>query len=165
MTTQPAPDSGQKGSHETSQFSLRIEWIRDYEFRVRFDREHYPDLIMDEPPPLGSDRAPNPSRILAAAVGNCLCASLLFCARKSRVDVRGIQADVRVHYVRNEKGRLRIGRMEVEVAPQVAPGDLHKAERCLELFEDYCVVTQSVRGGIDIAVKVRRPEGLPPESV
>jgi uncharacterized OsmC-like protein len=26
--------------------------------------------------------------------------------------------------------------------------------RCLEVFEDYCVVTQSVRDGIDITVSV-----------
>jgi len=27
-------------------------------------------------------------------------------------------------------------------------------KRCLELFEEYCTVTASVRGGIDVAVEV-----------
>jgi hypothetical protein len=27
-------------------------------------------------------------------------------------------------------------------------------ERCVQLFEDYCVVTQSVRAGLDVSVEV-----------
>ena len=62
-------------SDPVSEFGLRIEQVDGYEFRVRFDKEHYPEMRLDEPAPLGHDRAPNPARILAAAIGNCLAAS------------------------------------------------------------------------------------------
>jgi uncharacterized OsmC-like protein len=138
-----------------SEFTIGIEQIEDFEFRVQFDKEHYPDLQMDEPAPLGRDSAPNPSRILAAAIGDCLCASLLFCARKARVELGRLSATVKVRMVRNDRGRLRIGRVDVEIDPRMPVSEREKAARCLELFEDFCVVTQSVRDGIDIGVSVK----------
>ncbi len=137
-------------------FTITIDSISDYEFRVRLDKEQYAELLTDEPAPLGGDKAPNASRFLAAAVGNCLCASLVFCARKSHAPLRGVHSEVTLHYARNEKGRLRIGRIEVRMEPEFEASDPGEASRCLELFEDYCVVTQSVRNGIDVSVTVKR---------
>jgi len=127
-----------------------------YEFEARF--ESFPDvppLVLDEPPPLGAGRGPNPSAILGAAVGNCLAASLLFCMQRSRAPLAGAEAKVAVHIARSEKGRLRISGIEVTIEPTLAPGqDPAKLERCQELFEDFCVVTQSVRNGIPVEVTV-----------
>ncbi len=140
---------------EPALFSITIDQIEDYEFRIKFDKEQYQDLSMDEPPPLGKDTAPNPSRLLAAAIGNCLCASFLFCTRKVRADLRGIHAKVSVWQARNEQGRLRIGRVEVVIEPRFDTPDAAKIERCLGMFEEYCVVTQSVRKGIEVSVSVK----------
>lgn len=140
---------------EAAQFSVTIDQIEDYRFRVQFDKEQYPELVTDEPPPIGHDTGPNASRLLAVAAGNCLCASFLFSARKARVNIESIHAKVKVWYARNDKGRLRIGKMKVEIEPKFDPVDAQKIARCVELFEDYCVVTQSVRSGIDVSVEVK----------
>jgi uncharacterized OsmC-like protein len=155
--TETAGDSGasKKKNEEPGQFSVSLDCIQDFEFCVKFDKAQYPDLIIDEPPPVGQDKGPNPSRLLAAAVGGCLSASLLFCARKLRLDMPGLHAEVRVRHTRNEKGRLRIGNIDVEIAPCIKEPDEQKLRRCLELFEDFCVVTQSVRKGIDVSVAVK----------
>ncbi|NWG14697.1 MAG: OsmC family protein [Acidobacteria bacterium] len=158
----PAPPNlageGQPGKKsEGHQFTIGMDLVQDYRFMVRFDKDHYPGLLMDEPPPLGGDTAPNASRILAAAVGNCLSASLLFCVRKARINVEQVHADVTVRFARNERGRLRIANIDVRIEPSLAAADRDKAQRCLELFEDYCVVTQSVRNGIDVSVHVSDP--------
>lgn len=144
---------------QVHEFRIRIEQIQDFEYRVHFDKEHHEPLHMDEPEPLGKDRAPSASRVLAAAIGNCLSASLLFCLRKSRVEARGMQTEVLVRILRNERGRLRIGKVTVAIDPGIAEADRERAARCLSLFEDFCVVTQSVRQGIDVEVEVR---GFPP---
>jgi uncharacterized OsmC-like protein len=146
------PEMPREGRQED--ITITMDQIRDYEFRVRFDKDHYPDLLMDESPPVGRDTAPNPSRLLAAATGNCLSASFLFSARKMRVDIQSLRTTVKVWYTRNEKGRLRIGKMQVAIAPKFDPADAAKIRRCRELFEDYCVVTQSIRTGIDVSVAV-----------
>ena len=101
----------------------------------------------------GAAEAPNAARILAAAVGNCLSASLLFCLSRAGVKLEDIKSDVKVELTRNENRRLRIGHMEVTVRPKLsATGE--KIDKCLETFEDFCVVTQSVREGLDVKVNV-----------
>ena len=134
---------------------ISLDQVSDFEFRVRIG-EGVEDFILDEPPPVGKGAGPSPSQLLATAVGGCLSASFLFCARKLRMDLEGIHTDISVSHVRNEKGRLRIGKIDVDIQPRIASPDDDKMQRCLDLYEDFCVVTQSVRNGIDISVNVRR---------
>lgn len=129
-----------------------------YRFRVRFDSEGMPDLITDETPPLGEGKGPNPSRLLATAVGNCLAASLLFCLGKARLSVEGLEAEVLTEFTRNEAGRLRIGGMKVRLLPKWTKETAAKAQRCLQIFEDFCVVTQAVQHGVPVEIQV---EGMP----
>jgi organic hydroperoxide reductase OsmC/OhrA len=142
-------------SETVSEFTISVDQIQDYQFKVTFDKEQFPPLLLDEPPPLGQDAGPNPSRVLAAAIGNCLAASFLFCAQKSRVACGPLAAKVRCEMGRNERGRLRIQKAEITLDANVAEADRERAQRCLGLFEDFCVVTQSVREGIDIKVNVK----------
>ena len=51
---------------DTQQFSFTLEQQEDFAFLIRFDKD-IPPLLADEPPPLGKDAGPNPSRLLAAA--------------------------------------------------------------------------------------------------
>lgn len=133
-------------------FSLAL---RDgYAFTVDFGDAGIPPMTIDETPPLGHNEGPNPSRVLAASIAGCLGASLLFCLRKAHVDVATLNADVHVTNGRNEKGRLRVKKVTVRLAPSV-PADQHaRMARCLEIFEEFCVVTASVREGMEIAVTV-----------
>jgi uncharacterized OsmC-like protein len=140
-------------------FELHLERVEGYRFRVDFGGDTIPPLVVDEPPPLGTGQGPNPARLLAAAVGNCLSASLVFCLSKARVEVAGVRTDVVGTYRRNERGRLRIGRLDVELELDLAGAAPDGLETCLATFEDYCVVTASVRQGLDVAVTVRDTAG------
>jgi len=143
--------------------TITLELRKGYQFTVDFGDEALPPLLMDEPPPVGEGAGPNATRMLAAAVGNCLAASAMFCLRKARIDVQSMQASVRVTEGRNEQGRLRITAIDVTLHPHVAEADRSRMSHCLEIFEDYCVVTQSVRGGIDVQVTVEpaaSPHGI-----
>ncbi len=138
--------------HES--FALTLELERNYAFNVAFDDERFPPLLLDEPEPLGESRGPNAARLIGAAVGNCLGASLLFCLRKAHVDVEGLRVEVTGELVRNERGRLRIGALHVALDPRVSDAERPRMARCLDLFEDFCIVTESVRRGIDVDVSV-----------
>ena len=58
-------------SEVVGEFSLSIDQVDNYEFRVNFDKENLPALTIDEPAPLGREAGPNPSRVLASAIGSC----------------------------------------------------------------------------------------------
>ena len=59
---------------------------------------------------------------------------------------------------RDENGKLRITGIDVELAPDVADEDTPRLGRCENLFEDFCIVTQSVRRGIPVNVTVKQRE-------
>lgn len=138
---------------------VSLEHEGGYGFRVRFDLPDLPELHTDEAPPLGAGSGPNPSRLLMAAVGNCLAASLLFALRKFKNEPSGLRAEVSGKLMRNPDGRWRLPKLYAELhLPGQAP-DYQQLDRILDQFEEFCIVTQSVRQGIDVDVTVRDGEG------
>lgn len=142
-------------AYEEHAFTLTLEQQQGYEFRVKFDWPSVADLVLDEPEPLGAKRGPNAARLVAAAVANCLSASFLFCLQGKFHQKPGpIRAQVTGRLARNERGRYRIAGIEVTLQLSDTAGALQHFDRCMEQFEDFCVVTESVRKGIPVAVKV-----------
>jgi organic hydroperoxide reductase OsmC/OhrA len=136
-------------------FTITLEQIKDYKFTVNFDKETMQHLTMDEPPPIGTGEGPNSSRLLASAVGHCLSASLLFCLEKSRIPLKHFSTTVHTTLGRNEAGRWRVHNINVNLrADPLNEDDRVRMRRCIEMFEDFCIVTQSVRKGIDVKVAV-----------
>lgn len=136
------------------EFAVSLDLRQGYQFAVDFEQEGVDKLLTDEGPPLGSAAGPNPARLLAAAVGNCMAASLKFCLDRSHLEVLELKARVEGTMVRNADGRLRIGGLSVRLEPTLEPTDIERIGRCLELFEDFCIVGQSVRQGIEVSVEV-----------
>jgi uncharacterized OsmC-like protein len=141
-------------TNETLRFNVELEQQEGFEFVVRFD---WPvaELKLDEPEPLGKRAGPNAARLVAAAVANCLSASLVFCLRsKFRQNPGPVRAMATGRLERNERGRYRIAGIDVVLSISERRGELPHQERCLEQFEDFCVVTESIRGGIPVSVSV-----------
>lgn len=118
-----------------------------------------PQSVSDEPPPLGEGAGPSPTHLLAAAMANCLSASLLFSLGKFKEDPGAITATAVCGFGRNEKNRLRIIGANVEITLGVAPESLPHLDRALAQFEDFCTVSQSIRAGIPFTVAVIGPDG------
>lgn len=144
---------------ESMSFKLELEQLQDYEFRVKFDLPEVADLVLDEPAPLGRASGPNAARLIGAAVANCLSSSLLYCMRKFKQTPGTLRAEVTGELARNEHGRMRIGRFDVTIRLADAFGDIKHFDRCMRQFEDFCVVTESVRKGIPVGVRVVDVEG------
>jgi uncharacterized OsmC-like protein len=134
--------------------TIELERLQDYSFKVDFEREGVEALITDEGDPLGKGAGPTPSMLLAAAMGNCLSSSLLFCLQKARAPVKGMKTKVNAKMTRNERGRLRITEVLVELTPEVDKEYVSQMERCIALYDDFCIVSKSVEKGIPLKVKV-----------
>ena len=139
---------------DTQHFRVTLSRRDGYAFAAQFDDDAWPDITVDESPPLGAGLGPTPTRMLGVAVGNCLAASLLFCLSKARVDVSDFAAHVEGTVARNDEGRLRISELRVTLAPAVRDAERDRMQRCLSLFEDFCTVTASIRKGIPVHVEV-----------
>jgi uncharacterized OsmC-like protein len=139
---------------DEKEFNLTLMLGEGFQFDTAFDGEKMANLLFDEPEPLGQDEGPNAARVLGAAVGNCLSASLLFCLRRARVNVEGMRTEIRGRVTRNEKGRFRIAGISARILAEIPPEEQDRVARCLDVFEDFCIVSGSVRQGVEIDVEV-----------
>ena len=140
--------------------SVEVAQHARFSFEVTFAGTDLSPVLTDEPPPLGEGRGPNPVRLLAAAVASCLAASLLFALQKQRVDPQPVGAHIDVDMEQNDTGRVRVGAMAVTLSVGKTWADLAAATRVLDRFDAYCVVTESMREGIPIAVTVQDVNGV-----
>jgi organic hydroperoxide reductase OsmC/OhrA len=135
------------------EYKTRVRLVEGLKFEVDLNSSQAAPLVMDEPAPIGSGQYPNAGQLLAAAVGNCLAASLTFCLQRARVHIQGMSATVYTKLERNKRGRLRVTSIRVELEPAV--DEPERLQRCLDIFEDFCIVSQSIRQGIPIQVDIR----------
>jgi uncharacterized OsmC-like protein len=144
--------SDEKTHHVTVRLESGMAFVASFD-----DIPGAPAIRFDEPEPLGGNQAPNAAAVLGAAVGNCLAASLAFCLRRARVDLQDLTAHVTTHVARNDKGRFRVRRIDVELTPVLGAGEMTKMARCEGLFEDFCIVTASVQHGIPVQISLKQP--------
>lgn len=137
---------------------VELVQLSDYRFASRFG-PGLPELQADEPPPLGTAAGPSPVQLLAAAVANCLSASLVFALRKFHLAAEPVAASARASVGRNNAGRLRVQRIAVTLTLGARAEAVADLERALARFEDFCTVTQSVRAAIPVDVEVRDAGG------
>ena len=118
-------------------FSVEITREENFRFSVDFGLEGMDPFYMDEPEPVGANTGPNASKVLAAAMANCLAASLMFCLQKSRVEIEDMKATARGLLRRNEDRRWRITEINVDLYPKVPEDKGKQLERCKEIFQGH----------------------------
>lgn len=137
-------------------FSVSVKVLENYVFQVDFGE--FGNMITDEDAPLGTGEGPNPARMLAAAVVNCLTASLLFAIRKHKGDPGDVSATIQGSITRVDK-RMRIESLDATLQLNGDSSAIVDLDKALKQFEDFCTVTQSVRKGIKVNVTVVDAEG------
>lgn len=136
-----------------STIHVQLQQKQDYQFDISFGAA-VPNIMGDEPAPLGAGQGPSPVQLLAAAVGNCLSDSLLFALRKFKQAPEPMRCEVRADVGRNAEGRLRVLGIKATLTLGVPAASLQHLDRVLAQFEAYCTVTQSVGQGIAIETEV-----------
>src|SRR5208282_4834219 len=107
----------------SEEISVTVTRQDKYRFLVDFGPD-IAKLVADEPAPLGDGAGPSPPQLLAAAVANCLSASLLFAHGKFKEDPGRLAATAICEIGRDERNRLRVTGIKVTIALGVAPETL-----------------------------------------
>jgi uncharacterized OsmC-like protein len=98
---------------------------------------------------------PNPTRMLGLALLGCLSASFIFCLKKKNLTLDDLKAEAELTIARNKKGFWRVMKIDVDLNIIINdPITRRRADQCKKMFEQYCIVTQAVRDGIDVEVNV-----------
>ena len=98
---------------------------------------------------------PNPSRLVGLAVLGCLSSSFIFCLKKRDFTLDNLKAEAEVIIGRNEKGFWRVKKINVNIDVKIDDPETRKrADQCRKMFEQYCLVTQAIREGIDVELKM-----------
>ena len=139
--------------------TVELRQRSNYQFDIEFS-EGMPQLMSDEPAPLGEGKGPSPVQMLAASVGNCLSDSLFFALAKFKQKPEPIHTTVNALVGRNAEGRMRVLHMDAQIHLGVEASKLEHLDRALEQFQEFCTVTQSVGQGIPIHVRVMDATGL-----
>lgn len=138
---------------EEKKVSVGLALKDGYVFEVGFE-DDLSKISVDEPRPVGRGAGPTASALILAGVGNCLSASLVFCLRRARADVESMKTGVTGTIARNEQGRWRITHIDVRIAVSTDASHYPQLRRCVEIFEDFCIVTASIRKGIGVDVEI-----------
>ncbi len=125
-------------------------------FKCDFGEMKVKDCYIDEEHPEEVDMlGPNPSRMLGLAVMGCLSASFIFCLKKRKFNVDDLKAEAEITIAKNQKGFWRVKKIDVNIKPIIDDPDVKKrADQCKKMFEQYCIVTQAVREGINVEVNL-----------
>jgi uncharacterized OsmC-like protein len=138
--------------------TVKLKQLDRFRFEIDF-AQGMPALHSDEAPPLGTGTGPAPSHLLAAAVGNCLSASLFFAFDKFKQDPAGLTTVATARLGRNAENRLRILGVDVQIQLGAEGTQLEHLDRILGQFEAFCTVTQSVQAGVPVHVSVADAKG------
>jgi len=121
------------------------------------------DIFFDEPEDLpvgaGDDEYPSPVDYLLASLVGCQVSVLNQCLHKSRIEDFTIEADARIppeavgvdttaEEMPNHTAN-RIEHVEISLTVQVPEEYAKRAERCLEVYDEGCIVGRSFKAGIN----------------
>ena len=133
-------------------FRVELNQRADSCFSVKFGSPLLAGQTADAHVPLAAE--PNPARLLGVAVANCLSTSLVFVLCKYGNAPRALRTMAEVEVQRNEEGKIRIPRIDVVIQLGDLWEGLKYARLALDQYLDLCAVTQSVRAGIAVPVRI-----------
>ena len=142
---------------EETKTNVGIRLEKDMIFRCDMGEMALKDCYIDETNQEEADMwGPNPAKLLGMALLGCLSASFIFCLKKRKLSVDELKAEAEVIIGRNEKGFIRVKKINVNITSKIdALASRKRADQCRKMFEKYCTVTAAVREGIEVNVNLK----------
>ena len=112
------------------------------------------DLYIDERQSIKIRKiGPSPVKLLAISVLGCLVASYSFCLQKRNFSISDLGGSAEVILARNDNNFWRVKKIDIKIKPKIENPEMRKrADQCKKLFEQYCIISESLRNGIVVDV-------------
>jgi uncharacterized OsmC-like protein len=146
----------QMRNQDQRHFGVLIDFVEGFKFTSQAYEGavlHGAPVLTDEPDPVGSNAGPSTPAMLAMAVGHCLSASLIETLRHAAIHTISLRTEAVSVVMPNEDGNPRIKEIRVDIQP-VLLKESGNIKRCIDVFENYCTVCQSIRPAVPVHVVV-----------
>jgi len=98
---------------------------------------------------------PSPIKLLALSVLGCLAASFEFCLERKDFTLSDLDGIAEVTFARNDNKFWRIKKIDIKILPKIDNPEMRKrVAQCKRLFEQYCIISESLRKGFEIKVNL-----------
>jgi len=133
-----------------SEVGIRLE--EEMIFKCDLGQIKMENLFIDEQHKKSKDKiGPNPSKLLALSVLGCMAASFAVCLQKKNFLLSDFEAKAVITSIRNEKGFWRLKKIDIKLNPKIDNPKMHKrVNQCKKIFEQFCIISESLREGIEI---------------
>lgn len=137
-----------------SQVGIKLE--DEMIYRCDLGQIQMNDLFIDEQHKKTIEKiGPNPSKLLALSVLGCLATSFTYCLQRENFSLSDIEGTAVITSKRNEKGFWRLKNIDVKLNPKIDNVEMRKrADQCRKFFEEFCVISESIREGIEIKLNL-----------
>lgn len=148
---------------ENTTLSIKLE--KDMIFKSMFNFKKTSSIFIDETveeKPETQKLGPDAATLLGMGIVSCLSASFLFCLQKRNLTLDDLEGKVEISFHKNDKGYTRIKKINVKLIPKTKDKEVRKRiHTCMRevkdgnmFFEETCIITPSVKEGLDIIVNV-----------
>ncbi|MFX1388862.1 MAG: OsmC family protein [Promethearchaeota archaeon] len=123
-------------------------------FKCDLGKINMHNLYIDENHQKETDKiGPSPTKLLALSVLGCLAASFAFCIQKKNLFLSNLDGIATVTIARNNEGFWRIKKIDTKLIVKTNDPIIKKRiNQCKKFFEQYCIISESIRKGIDLDV-------------
>jgi uncharacterized OsmC-like protein len=121
-------------------------------FKCDFGQTMMNNLFIDEQHKNPKEKiGPNPSKLLALSVLSCLASSYAFCLQKRDFELSDLEGKAVITSKRNKNGLWRLKKIDIKLIPKIDNPKMRKrATLCKKIFEQFCIISESLREGIEI---------------
>ncbi|MFX1313167.1 MAG: OsmC family protein [Promethearchaeota archaeon] len=139
-----------------SRVKVGIKLEEEMTYKCDLGKIKMEDLFIDETHKRYSNKiGPNPTSLLALSVLSCLAASFTFCLKKKGFTLEELNGKAEVVLRRNKKGFWRLKKIYITITPTIDDPNIRKrADICMKFFEQYCIISESLRDGMEVDVKI-----------
>lgn len=117
---------------------------------------HFTGMNVDEPESFhGTDLGPSSVEYLLIGLGGCLATTFAYCLQRRLVKIKKLEVTVDGKLAKvGLKKRLRLVNVNVELnyTPENNTS-LNQIDKCIEEFEEFCIVSKSIQEGFPINAK------------